>query len=197
MDLRIARTRKSIINAFIQLRASKPLEKITVKELSELACINKATFYSHYPDIFDLSEQLEEEAIQSVLAAIPHPEYVTSNQYCFVQELAFSLFSQNELFHILFSGSRSHHFISKLEIALKEQIYAAYPHKKNSLEMDLFLSFLIQGCFHAFFSHQEEDLDTVIRILSQIDQCLVKNYSFTEPDAPSSSHEQTAPSRLL
>ena len=37
MDLRIQRTRKSIINAFIELRATKPLEKITVKELSDLA----------------------------------------------------------------------------------------------------------------------------------------------------------------
>lgn len=43
MDLRKQRTKNSIINAFIQLRASKPLEKITVKELAELAYINKAT----------------------------------------------------------------------------------------------------------------------------------------------------------
>lgn len=48
MDLRIERTRKSIINAFIELRAHKPIEKITVKELAERAYINKATFYSHY-----------------------------------------------------------------------------------------------------------------------------------------------------
>ena len=54
MDLRRQRTKNSIINAFIQLRASKPLEKITVKELSELAYINKATFYTYYQDIYDL-----------------------------------------------------------------------------------------------------------------------------------------------
>ena len=67
MDLRIERTKRSIINAFIELRAKKPLEKITVKELSELAYINKATFYSHFHDIYDLSEQLEEEAIMNIL----------------------------------------------------------------------------------------------------------------------------------
>ena len=58
MDPRIQRTKNSIIDAFIQLRAKKPLEKITIRELSQLAGINKATFYLHYQDIYDLAHQL-------------------------------------------------------------------------------------------------------------------------------------------
>ena len=61
MDLRIEKTEKGIRNAFIELRSSKPLEKITIKELCEHAYINKSTFYSHYKDIYDLSERMEEE----------------------------------------------------------------------------------------------------------------------------------------
>lgn len=53
MDLRIEKTRQSIVNAFIALRSGKPLEKITVKELCEKAQINKSTFYFHYADIYD------------------------------------------------------------------------------------------------------------------------------------------------
>ena len=37
MDLRIERTRRSIINAFIELRSAKNIEKITVKEHAEKA----------------------------------------------------------------------------------------------------------------------------------------------------------------
>lgn len=40
MDLRVKRTRINITNAFIELRSRKPIEKITIKELSELAFIN-------------------------------------------------------------------------------------------------------------------------------------------------------------
>ena len=40
MDLRIERTRKCIKDAFIELRKTKPIEKITVKELAALASIN-------------------------------------------------------------------------------------------------------------------------------------------------------------
>ena len=63
MDLRIEKTKKSIRNAFIELRTKKPLEKITVKELCALACINKSTFYSHYEDIYALSEAMEQETV--------------------------------------------------------------------------------------------------------------------------------------
>ena len=59
MDLRVEKTEKAIKNAFIELRSQKPLEKITVKELCAEARINKSTFYSHYQDIYALSEAME------------------------------------------------------------------------------------------------------------------------------------------
>lgn len=59
MDRRIQRTRNSLFSAFIELRATKPVEKITVKELTEKANISKQTFYLHFQDIYDLSEYLE------------------------------------------------------------------------------------------------------------------------------------------
>ena len=56
MDRRIQRTRNSLFSAFIELRATKPVEKITVKELTEKANISKQTFYLHFQDIYDLAE---------------------------------------------------------------------------------------------------------------------------------------------
>ena len=114
MDLRIERTRRSIINAFIELRAKKPLEKITIKELSEHALINKATFYSHYCDIYDLSEQLEKEAVDAVLKNIPHPDSLITNPNQATTELAFALMSQGKLLDTLFSDSRAHLLIHRL-----------------------------------------------------------------------------------
>ena len=67
MDLRIEKTEREIKNAFIGLRAKKPLEKITVRELCGLACINKSTFYAHYRDIYDLSDSMEVFPIPNIL----------------------------------------------------------------------------------------------------------------------------------
>ena len=74
MDLRIQKTRQNIFQAFIELREKYPLEKITVKELTERAQISKQTFYLHYRDMYDLSERIEQSMIQEMLKERPYPE---------------------------------------------------------------------------------------------------------------------------
>lgn len=74
MDLRIQKTRQNIFQAFIELREKYPLEKITVKELTERAQISKQTFYLHYRDMYDLSERIEQSMIQEMLKELPYPE---------------------------------------------------------------------------------------------------------------------------
>jgi len=57
-DLRVIKTKERIESALLELLKQKPLEKITVTELSRVAMINKGTFYLHYMDIFDLYRQI-------------------------------------------------------------------------------------------------------------------------------------------
>ena len=123
MDLRIERTRKSIINAFIELRTKKPIEKITIKELAELAYINKATFYSHYRDIYDLTEQLEDEIINSIVEGMEDANKILTNPGTGIAELFNSILAKRTLAEIVFSGSREYVFPQKLEQALKKHIY--------------------------------------------------------------------------
>lgn len=179
MDLRIERTKRSIINAFIELRSKKTLEKITVKELSELALINKATFYSHYKDIYDLSEQLENETIDKVLMDIPHSEEFITNPKKTTEELTVALTSHSNLIDILFSDSRSAILASRLEQRIKNKIYAIYPEYKNNLELDILLTVLIQGYFHAFISHtSDSDTSQLIEIIGNINERMLINASY-------------------
>lgn len=175
MDLRKERTRRNIINAFIELRAKKPLEKITVKELSEKALINKATFYSHYKDIYDLSEQLEKETIETVLKSIPHPENLIEEPKKGFLELYFAIVSQSRLFHILFTDIRASNFANRLEQGLKERIYVLYPEYQDNLEWDILLTVLIQGCFHAFARHSEDtEIDRLADVLGDINERVLR-----------------------
>ena len=77
MDLRVEKTIKSIFNTFLEMRAKNPLEKISVTELSEKAMINKATFYLHFKDIYDLSDCLESELVNSIIDKISPNEFVS------------------------------------------------------------------------------------------------------------------------
>jgi AcrR family transcriptional regulator len=56
VDPRIRRTRALIHEAFLKLLATKPFEEISVQDLTELATLNRATFYAHFPDKYKLLE---------------------------------------------------------------------------------------------------------------------------------------------
>jgi len=62
-DARVRYTKMVIKNSFIKLLKKQPVNKITVKDVCELAEINRATFYKHYTDCFDLLKQIEDEMI--------------------------------------------------------------------------------------------------------------------------------------
>jgi len=56
-DLRVIRTRKLIMDSFITLSSKKEFKDITVKDITTEAMINRATFYYHFEDIYDLLEK--------------------------------------------------------------------------------------------------------------------------------------------
>lgn len=54
IDLRVKRTNKMIMEAFIHLVEQKGYDNITVQEIADEAMINRATFYAHFKDKQDL-----------------------------------------------------------------------------------------------------------------------------------------------
>lgn len=177
MDLRTERTKRSIANAFLELRKQKSIEKITVKELSELAFINKATFYTHYHDIYDLSDQLEDEFMDSVINELPHPESIITDPALATRELADMLIEKNDTTNILFSGSRQSLLSEKIYVALMKYISSKYPEHESSLKRDIVLSIIIQGCFHAYqIFANDGNRDEVTTILGEVGSCLKNNF---------------------
>lgn len=67
IDRRIIRTRKAIKDAFVDLLAEKPLEKITITALAQRADIDRKTFYTHYTSIDDLLKDYLIDSISDVL----------------------------------------------------------------------------------------------------------------------------------
>jgi AcrR family transcriptional regulator len=59
-DLRVRRTRKLISDALIDLTKEKGFAAVTVRDIAERAGINRATFYRHYQDKFDLLDRYAE-----------------------------------------------------------------------------------------------------------------------------------------
>lgn len=63
-------TKENLKAAFWEIYQQKPLDQITVREVTDLAGYNRGTFYVYYKDVYDVLEQTEEE----ILSVFDHDE---------------------------------------------------------------------------------------------------------------------------
>lgn len=69
-DARTRYTKMVIKSSLMTLLKTKPLKKVTVKEICERSEINRATFYRYYRDVFDLVEKLEQNFLDELAGDI-------------------------------------------------------------------------------------------------------------------------------
>lgn len=168
MDIRTVKTEQAIKNAFTLLRSKKELEKITVKELCTEARINKSTFYSHYADLYALSDTLEGEVVDSITKGVLHPEYFEENPAEFTRELFYAYFAQNSLITILFSGKQRNHLAERIERSIKELIFEKYPEYRDNVTKNVILSYCIQGGYHAYAGNPQCDVNQLVDIIGAL-----------------------------
>ncbi|OSB11739.1 TetR/AcrR family transcriptional regulator [Paraclostridium bifermentans] len=66
MDRRILKTRSVIKESLTLLMKEKSFDKITIKDITDKANINRATFYLHYMDKYDLLEQSQNDILNEI-----------------------------------------------------------------------------------------------------------------------------------
>ena len=169
MDLREKKTKRSIKNAFIKLRSTKPLERITIKELVESAEISKATFYLHYRDIYDLSDSLQKELIQEILQSLDQPELFLSNTTAFTSALFYAFSDHHSMIEILFSGSQSAILPLSIEKELKEYIFKIIPSARDNAKFNILLTYQILGGYHAYQQYYPHyGIDYIVDVIKEI-----------------------------
>jgi len=94
LDRRQKKTKLAIENALLDLMQNKPLNAITVSELSERADINRKTFYNHYDSIEQVLEGINQKMWGIILDALP--EKITINNEIEIYHLLLDLTQQLE-----------------------------------------------------------------------------------------------------
>lgn len=155
MDLREVKTKRAIKNAFIQLRTRKPLEKIKVKELCDMAEVSKATFYLHYQDIYHLSQVLEEELIQGFLKDIEGIDGI-ENWEEFTIQLARAFYSQKSMIDILFSRGRESILPLRIEKGIKDYVFEKRSDLKNDISFNIWLTDRIMGTYFVLNEYYDD-----------------------------------------
>jgi len=78
-DRRVKYTKMVLKESFIELLATKDISQITIKEICEGADINRATFYAHYNDQYDLLRKIEDEMLDNIKTNLGELDQINSN----------------------------------------------------------------------------------------------------------------------
>jgi AcrR family transcriptional regulator len=163
MDLRMVKTRAQIKNAFLTLREKMMPEKIKVKDICDVAMINKTTFYNHYTDSAELSNEIDEQAIERVVSSFEEKERLLEDPKAYAMGLLRVLERDSAELRIIFRGKQE-----ILYAKLEEKLHAICGNERT-LEDDIRLSFFIGGFIRVVcgfvFSDIKYDREQIIQAL--------------------------------
>lgn len=140
MDLRMQKTRHQIKEAFLALRKRYLPKQIKVKDICEMAMINKTTFYNHYTDSLSLSDEIDEGAIEQVLAHFEEKDQLFKSPHAYIRGLLKAVDKEASTLLAVFH-ERQEELCAKLE----EKLRAAYAASPQKAQQNLFLAFAIGG----------------------------------------------------
>ncbi|WP_026886872.1 TetR/AcrR family transcriptional regulator [Clostridium beijerinckii] len=118
-DIRTKRTHQQIRDALIDLISEKHFDNITVSDITNLAMINRSTFYRYYQDKYDVVLKIFEEAMEKMNRDLGPPKrslkYYNEEQISDPWVKLFDHFAENKRLYLsMLDDSCNIWFISRL-----------------------------------------------------------------------------------
>ena len=171
---RIRLTKTLLKNSLIQLMHTKPIHKITIKELCENAGINRSTFYLYYMDQFALLKEIEDELL---LNAMEHLKNINSdsNSLHYLHELLHYMQANSDIFYTLLCQHENISFQTAfIDISIRNlelNLHLKGEEKKS----DYIYRYVTMGCLSLIVKWFESGFDMSIDELASIIFCLSDN----------------------
>lgn len=153
-DARVRYTKMMIQKSFIKLLNEKPLSKIKLKEVCELAGINRSTYYKYYQDTYDWFEQIECECLK--WANIYMDQISTTDIKLVIVNMLQAIKDNWELFNAIFASQNNDIFIKNILSMYIEKINNKF--ENNSWDC----AFLIYGLNGIVNKWIKEDMQTPV-----------------------------------
>ena len=151
-DRRVRRTKKILTQALMQLMQEKQVKEITVRELTDLADMNRGTFYLYYRDIYDMLEKLEDgmfEALDSI-AALHETDAARQETKPILLDVFHFIEENQEIVRVLLSPHGDMKFLHRLYEVIREKCLTVFPFaaaadNQNEADFDYRFNFVIYG----------------------------------------------------
>ena len=148
-DRRVRRTKSLLLHGLIQLVAEKDIKDISVKELSDLADINRGTFYLHYNDIYDMLAQIEDELFiefHEILDRTLNSDSAIFSPQSTLQEIFSFLERHRDVARAMMSPHGDLAFVNRLKDLVKERMGNLLVTKQTTYDNSYMEAFTVSGC---------------------------------------------------
>ena len=151
IDRRVRKTRRQLRECLISLLKEKKVQDITVRELTDMADLNRGTFYLHYKDVFDLLEKTEAELQDEFNQLVLRHDAVDLKQRPAVifNEIYSLVYENADLIEILLGENGDLNFVNRLKKLIREKCLKDWMEvfrTGNPAVFDAFFSYIASGC---------------------------------------------------
>lgn len=179
-DRRTLKTRKVIYNSLMELLTQKELHKVTVQEISDMADINRTTFYKHFLDVYDLYDKLEQEILIEWGMLVLNMQDLRSKE--FFDSLVGYVDKNRNVFKMVFSSKAPGQLRARFEKLLEGLLQKIESEKKGADIKDIKLSYQTsyrsQGCISVLSrwidQGADQTKDFIVKVLSELDTSVEK-----------------------
>ena len=149
-DRRVRRTKKLLTQALTQLMQKKQPSEITVKELTELADMNRGTFYLYYKDIYDMLTKVEDNLFETLHTIIKQHESdgLPSDILPMLKEVFIFVSENRDMCRVLLSPNGDMSFLHRLNELVRKKCRAFWVSQGmgDEVQYDYHYSFCVFGC---------------------------------------------------
>lgn len=127
-DSRVKRTKKLIRKGLAELTKEKSINKITVKELTDLIEINRGTFYLHYKDIFDLVESIENslyDEFNEIIKTV-NPQTILETPLDILERFCVFISENADAFVMLIGENGDANFVYRIGTVMNDAVFELF-----------------------------------------------------------------------
>lgn len=149
-DRRVRKTKKALIDAFAHLLTQKPLKNITVREIADMADINRGTFYLHYKDVYDMASQIQNEIFERFNEIIKnyHPKEDNNSLFPVLVDIFNLLKEHSQMSMCLLGKNGDAEFVDTLKRVMHDKCFTDAKQLlslKDDAEGDYFYNYMVSG----------------------------------------------------
>lgn len=175
-DRRIKKTKRAIRYAFAELLSQKDINDITIREIADLADINRKTFYNYYSGIYQIVDEIENEvvsAFESVLGELDLKRDL-ENPYRIFERLTATINTDLDFYGHLLSMHGNVSLVSKivtmLKAKIKEKLLSQF--EMDNMTADIVSEYIITGMIAVyqqwFNSDRRQSIEEISRTISTL-----------------------------